>query len=105
MPDPVFIPPPAQLSPFAVPIIAIIFGVIGWVLTTWIRARHGYPLHDESGDPVHPGALKGDIERLEAALAERDQTIARLEERVRVLERIVTDRRHALREEIDRLTA
>jgi hypothetical protein len=42
---------------------------------------------------------------LESALAERDALIAKLEERVRVLERIATDdsARSRLREEIDRL--
>jgi hypothetical protein len=42
-------------------------------------------------------------EDLEDALAERDALIAKLEERVRVLERIVTDDSARLRAEIDSL--
>ena len=32
---------------FVVAMIAIMYG--GWILNNWIRARHGYPLHDKGG--------------------------------------------------------
>jgi hypothetical protein len=44
-----------------------------------------------------------EIAELKNAVAARDATIAKLEDRVRVLERIATDRPAALREEIERL--
>ena len=76
---------------------------VGWVITTWIRARHGYPVEDTWGGRAersdHPDLQK----RLNEELARRDATIARLEERVRVLERIATDRSAALDEELERL--
>jgi hypothetical protein len=52
-----------------------------------------------SGPPQHVA------KQIEVALADRDATIANLEERVRVLERIVTDRSTRLSEEIERLRA
>jgi hypothetical protein len=81
-----------------IPIVAILAGVA----TTWIRARHGYPLDRRHGRRGS-GAAAEEIETLKASLAARDTTIAKLEERVRVLERIATDRPTALREEIERL--
>jgi hypothetical protein len=81
-----------------IPIAAIMAGV----LRTWVRARHGYPLDrwSKHGD----GSPKsGEITDLKAAVAARDAHIAKLEERVRVLERIATDRSASLREEIERL--
>jgi hypothetical protein len=81
----------------AIPITAILAGV----LTTWIRARHGYPL-DRRGRRGG-GPLGTEITDLRAAVASRDATIAKLEERVRVLERIATDKPAALRDEIERL--
>ncbi len=79
-----------------IPISAIFAGVA----RTWIRARHGYPLDVRRGR--HQGG-PDELHTLKDALAARDATIAKLEERVRVLERIATDKASALRDEIDRL--
>jgi hypothetical protein len=81
----------------AIPITGILAGVV----TTWIRAKHGYPLdrRGRHGD----GPRGGEIAELKAAVASRDALIAKLEERVRVLERIATDKPAALRDEIERL--
>lgn len=81
-----------------IPITAIFAGVA----RTWIRARHGYPLDPWSRRRErHSGP--DDLRTLKDALAGRDATIAKLEERVRVLERIATDKASALRDEIDKL--
>jgi len=80
-----------------------IFGILAWVITTWIRARHGYPL-----DGAARGGEAGSQtphKTLQEELKERDRMITDLEERVRVLERIVTDQSSKLGEEIDRLRA
>ena len=78
-----------------------ITGILAGVLTTWIRARHGYPLDRHGRRGEWPQG--GEIADLEAAVASRDAIIAKLEERVRVLERIATDKPASLRDEIDRL--
>ena len=81
----------------AIPITGILAGVV----TTWIRAKHGYPLDRRGRRGEWPRG--GEIEDLKAAVASRDAIIAKLEERVRVLERIATDKPASLRDEIDRL--
>jgi hypothetical protein len=81
-----------------IPITAILAGV----LTTWIRARHGYPL-DRHARRRGEWPQTNELAELKATVAARDATIAKLEERVRVLERIATDKPAALRDEIDRL--
>lgn len=81
---------------------------VGWVITTWIRARHGYPVEDTFGGHVSPHkhvdseALKSDLLK---EINARDTSIANLRERVEVLERIVTDRAGQLQDEIQRLSA
>ena len=88
---------------FVLAIIAIT--TLGWVITTAIRARHGYPLDGEWGGTVHkvdPAAL----ESSKALAAENDQlkaTVGKLEERLKVLERIATDPSRQLSDDIDRL--
>ena len=81
----------------AIPITGILAGVV----TTWIRAKHGYPLDRRGRRGDWPQG--GEIAELKAAVASRDAIIAKLEERVRVLERIATDKPASLRDEIDRL--
>jgi hypothetical protein len=79
--------------------------IIGWVITTWIRARHGYPLDDGTGRLAHKSGPSSDeiAQQVSKALADRDATIAKLEERVRVLERVVTDEGARVSREIEQL--
>jgi hypothetical protein len=89
-----------QLWPFWIPLFIAIFA-FSKVMNTWIRARHGYPLNDRGrcGD-----ASADDVAgHVKFALRNRDETIAKLEERVRVLERIVTDDSKRVADEIDAL--
>lgn len=76
---------------FVLAIIAI--STIGWIATSWIRAKHGYPLENEwSGtvDKTEP-ALMRQQELLTAENASLKSAVVRLEERIAVLERIATD--------------
>ncbi|PZO88458.1 MAG: hypothetical protein DI623_12630 [Sphingomonas sanxanigenens] len=88
---------------FVLAIIAM--SMAAWVITTAIRARHGYPIENEWGGKVD--RRNPDQERAISLLSnENDKLkgqIARLEERIAVLERIATDRPGRLAEEIDRL--
>ena len=81
-----------------IPITAILAGV----LRTLIRARHGYPL-DRRGGRRGEWPQANELAELKQTLASREATIVKLEERVRVLERIATDKPAALRDEIERL--
>lgn len=88
---------------FVLAIIAIV--TIAWVMTTAIRARHGYPLTDDWGNTVHKSPADSD-EQTKALATENEElkaTVGRLEERLKVLERIATDPSRQLSDEIDRL--
>jgi hypothetical protein len=76
-----------------IPVVAIASGTVGWVLTTAIRAKHGYPVTDDWGNKVAKGDLD-DTRRVELLSGENDRLkgqVGRLEERIAVLERIATD--------------
>jgi hypothetical protein len=88
---------------FIVAVVALSMGA--WVITTWLRAKHGYPLTDDNGNTVHrtdPDAgrkidlLTGENEKLMGR-------ISRLEERIAVLEKIATDPAARTAREIDAL--
>ncbi|MGB3317548.1 MAG: hypothetical protein WA978_08480 [Sphingopyxis granuli] len=90
-------------------VIAIVgLSIAGWMFTTWVRARHGYPIENEWGGTVHRTDPHADrkIALLTDDNAKLSAQITRLEERVSVLERIATDangRAAQLAEQIDRL--
>jgi hypothetical protein len=84
-------------------IIAVCYG--GWLLNNWIRAKHGYPLEDEWGGKTARIDLEAD-RKIMLLSNENDALngkIGHLEERVAVLERIVTDKAGRLSEEIENL--
>lgn len=88
-------------------IVAIaIAGVAGWVFTTWLRVRHGYPLEGSWGQTLKPTINNEQVERIRLLTAENAQMAAELaavKERVVTLERIATDAGSRLASEIDRL--
>jgi hypothetical protein len=88
---------------FVIAIIAI--STLGWVLTSWIRARHGYPLENEWSGTAHKGDPDAErrIELLTAENARLTGQIGRLEERLAVLERIATDPAERTAREIEQL--
>lgn len=88
---------------FVLAIIAI--STIGWVLSTWIRAKHGYPIENEWKGVSHKGDTAADrkIELLSTENERLTGQISRLEERIAVLERIATDPAERTAREIDAL--
>ena len=87
-------------------ILAIIaMSTLGWIVTSWIRARHGYPLEGEWGGKVTKSDPQAD-RKIELLATENERLtgqIDRLQERLAVLERIATDKPARLAEEIDSL--
>ena len=86
-------------------VLAIIgMSMLAWIVTTAIRAKHGYPIENEWGGKVSPNR---DTEQATKALtAENEQlkaTVGKLEERLKVLERIATDPSRQLADDIERL--
>jgi hypothetical protein len=83
----------------------ILLGIAGWVITTWMRVRHGYPLGD-ANDAVYPRSSDETVERLRLVTQENAQLRAELgsvKDRLVVVERIVTDGSHRLDREIEML--
>jgi hypothetical protein len=91
------------------PLIAVIVGISvgGWVLTTWLKIKNGYPLETSWGQPLHPTANKEAMERIKLLTGENAQLRAELgsiKDRLETMERIVTDQPSRLAREIESLT-
>ena len=88
-------------------VIAIIFiTTAGWVLSSWIRAKHGYPLEDEWGGKTTREDNLTATRKIELLSNENEGLkgqIGRLEERLAVLERIATDPAERTAREIESL--
>ena len=80
-------------------VLTSLISTLGWVANNWVRARHGYPIEaDEDEAPSK--------KRMDAICAEnRDLKgqVSRLEERLKVLERIATDPAERTAREIESL--
>jgi hypothetical protein len=89
---------------WSVPVMmALIFTAIAVsiIATTWIRAKHGYPL--ENADGTTSPKLAEANARLDAENKELKQHVGQLLERVAVLERIATDPAERTAREIESL--
>ena len=74
-------------------IMIVLVCTIGWLVNNWIRAKHGYPLEDEwGGKTARPVADSKANDALKAENAELREQLAHFADRVKVLERIVTDK-------------
>ena len=85
---------------FVLLIIAISTG--GWLVNNWIRARHGYALEDEWGGKTN----RADDDRARTLASENSELrekLAAVGDRVKVLERIVTDRGYEVSTQIEAL--
>jgi hypothetical protein len=92
------------LFPFIITIVAITVG--GWVITTWLRIKNGYPLDGAWGQALHPRTDKEAMERIKLLTSENAQLRAELgsiKDWLETVERIVTDQPHRLAREIDAL--
>lgn len=90
------------------PLIAIVVSVSvgGWVLTTWLRIKNGYPLDGAWGQSVYPKRDGETIERVKLLTQENASLRAELgsiKDRLQNVERIVTDSGHMIAQEIEQL--
>lgn len=88
---------------FVIAIIAI--STLGWLVSTWIRAKHGYPIENEWSGMTNKSDPAAD-RKIELLTGENERLtgqIGRLEERIAVLERIATDPAERTAREIDSL--
>ncbi|WP_164156968.1 hypothetical protein [Sandarakinorhabdus rubra] len=92
------------------PVIATVgvASVLGWVATTWLKVKNGYPLENSWGKPLYPNGGGEAMERIRLLSQENAQLRAELgslKDRMAVLERIATDQPSRLAAEIDALAA
>ena len=86
-------------------VAVIAMSTLGWVITSWIRAKHGYSLEGEWGGTVTKQDPETDrkIALLTSENEKLHDMLGRLQERISVVERIVTDQPTRLAAEIDNL--
>ncbi len=85
---------------FFIAIFAVSYGA--WLINNWIRAKHGYDLEDEWGGKSAKQDT-AETKRLRAENSELKDQLEHVQDRMAVLERIVTDRGYSLSEEIEAL--
>jgi hypothetical protein len=93
-----------ELFPYISAIVVVAVG--GWVITTWMRIKNGYPLETSWGVPLHPKSDKESVERIRLLTSENAQLraeIGSVKDRLETIERIVTDQPARLAREIDSL--
>ena len=81
-------------------------GIVGWVFTTWLRVRNGYPLENSWGKPIYPVKNDETMERVRLLSQENAQLraeIGSMKDRLANVERIVTDSSVQLTHEIESL--
>lgn len=82
------------------------FGIAGWIFTTWLRIKNGYPLENSWGKAIYPQKNDEAMERIKLLSQENAQLRAELgsiKDRLANVERIVTDSAHSLDREIEQL--
>jgi hypothetical protein len=94
----------AEMAPMFA--IVAVMAVGGWIFTTWLRIKHGYPLDGAWGQAVYPKTSDEAMERIKLLSSENAQLRAELgsiKDRLATVERIVTDDGHRLNQEIEAL--
>jgi hypothetical protein len=95
----------AQLAPLIAIVVALSVG--GWVFTTWLKIKNGYPLENGWCQPLHPKTDRESMERIKLLTTENAQLRAELgsvKDRLETVERIVTDQPLRLAKEIEGLS-
>ena len=90
------------------PVAAIIglAAIGGWIFTTWLRIKHGYPLENSWGKAIYPKSGDEAMERVKLISQENAQLRAELgsiKDRLASVEKIVVDDTHKLTAEIEAL--
>ena len=86
--------------------IGVVAISVGWVLTTWMRIKNGYPLDGMWGQSVYPKTDQEAVERVKLLSQENAQLRAELgsiKDRLANVEKIIVDDSHRLTSEIEAL--
>lgn len=87
-------------------LVVAAMGIVGWVYTTRLRIKNGYPLEGTWGQTVYPKTDQESIERVKLLSQENAQLRAELgsiKDRLASIEKIVVDDSHRLTAEIEAL--
>lgn len=98
-------PIPIEIIAPALAIVGLA-GVGGWVVVTWLRVKHGYPLDGAWGQAIYPKTSDESMERIKLLSQENAQLraeVGAIKDRLANIERIVTDSAHSLDREIEQL--
>jgi len=86
--------------------IGVVAISVGWVATTWMRIKNGYPLDGAWGQAVYPKTDQEAVERVKLLSQENAQLraeIGSIKDRLANVEKIVVDDSHRLTSEIEAL--
>jgi hypothetical protein len=86
--------------------IGVVAISVGWVLTTWMRIKNGYPLDGAWGQAVYPKTDQEAVERVKLLSQENAQLraeIGSIKDRLANVEKIIVDDSHRLTSEIEAL--
>lgn len=86
--------------------LIVVVGTAGWVITTWLRIKNGYPLDGAWRQQVYPKNDQEALERVRLLSQENAQLRAELgsiKDRLASVEKIVVDDTHRLTSEIEAL--
>ena len=81
-------------------------GILGWIYTTRMRIKNGYPLSGAWGQSVYPKSSSEDGERIKLLSQENAQLrseLSAVKDRMANVERIVTDSGYQLTHQIEAL--
>ncbi|GMN02922.1 hypothetical protein [Erythrobacter sp. MTPC3] len=81
----------------------VVVSTLGWLANNWIRAKHGYELEDEWGGKTAKKTDTAETNRLKSENRELNEKLDAMQDRMIVLEKIVTDRGYSLADEIEAL--
>ena len=86
-------------------LVAVVALTGGWVATTWLRVKNGYPLENSWGKPVYPRNQEANerVRLLSQENAELRAELGSVKDRLANVERVVTDSGYHLGQEIERL--
>lgn len=85
---------------FVLAIIAMSYAA--WIVVSWIRAKHGYPVENEWGGTSVPVESQ-QSQALASENKHLKEKVGALEERLKVLERIATEPSRQLSDDIEQL--
>ncbi|WP_243402958.1 MULTISPECIES: hypothetical protein [Sphingomonas] len=91
---------------FPLTALIMVMAMAGWIITTWLRVKNGYPLDGAWGQAVYPQKTEETVERVKLLSQENAQLRAELgsiKDRLAVIERIATDPAERTAREIDAL--